>query len=186
MTRETANAAKQLSSIAALMLVGYLCQGKFRLGSDLLNRTLFCGLCALPFFAIRPLLQLRRASKIIGMLLLLPLLLFSSISLFVRLVFGNTEHVETLQTFQVDANTIELQRYENGGAVGTHGINLEQRRTIVPGFYLVKSVAFFDNAREGVISMEQPYVFRVHATGNYDSNDHKVDKICRLKPWVYF
>ena len=70
-------------------------------------------------------------------------------------------------------STIELrQRYENGGAVGIHGLNLEQRRLIVPGLYMVRSVDFFDSAHEGTLSEEGPYKVRVIAQkGNYDSNN---------------
>jgi hypothetical protein len=83
-------------------------------------------------------------------------------------------------------STIELQDYENGGAVGVHGFNLEQRRLIVPGLFLVRSVGFFDDAREGTLTVEGPYKVRVHAKGNYYTDDYEVDRVYSLKPWIYF
>jgi hypothetical protein len=65
-------------------------------------------------------------------------------------------------------------------------LNLEQRRVIVPGLYMVKSVDFFDSATEGTLSVEGPYTLRVHARGSYSDNNYVVDRICHLKPWVYF
>jgi hypothetical protein len=65
-------------------------------------------------------------------------------------------------------------------------LNLEQRRLIVPGLYMVRSVDFFDSAREGTLSVQGLYRVKVHAKGNYYSNDYEVDKVYYLKPWVYF
>src|SRR6202008_3428505 len=110
--------------------------------------------------------------RVWGWILLAPLLLFSSFLLLGTVIFGGTERTATLQTFQLGSSTIELQRYENGGAVGVHGLNLEQRRLIIPGLYMVKSVDFFDSAKEGKLSVEGPYTVRVHARGNYYSNDY--------------
>ena len=185
MTDEFANTRKQLSVVAALLLVGYLCHDKLRFSSALLHLASFCVYHTLPFFAVRPVLHLHQRPKIVGLTLLSPILLVSSLLLLGRLV-GFTERARTLQTVQIDGNTIELQRYENGGALGIHGINVEQRRSIVPGLYLVRSIAFFDDAKEAVFSMELPYVLKVHAVGSYSSNDYQVDKTCLLKPWVYF
>jgi hypothetical protein len=91
-----------------------------------------------------------------------------------------------VQTFQEESSTIELQRYENGGAIGVHGLNLEQRRLIVPGLYMVKTIDFFDEANDATLSVEGLYTVSVHAKGSYDSNDYQVDKTYHLKPWVYF
>jgi len=70
--------------------------------------------------------------------------------------------------------------------VGVRGIELEQRRLIVPGLYLIRSVAFFDYAREGTLSVEGPDKVRVHARGNHDSSDYEISRVYTLKPWVYF
>jgi hypothetical protein len=184
--KEIAKNARQLSALAGLLVVGYFCNDKLRFAVDFLNSIFECALCAIPFLAIRPVRRLHQWPKVLGLIVLAPLLLYSSFHFLGRVVFGRTEHTQTLQAVQQGGSTIELQDYENGGSVGVHGLNLEQRRLIVPGLYLVKSVDFFDSAREGTLSVEGPYTVRVHAKGNYQSNDYQVDKTYRLKPWVYF
>jgi len=189
-TKAVGRSIQQLLVIAALMVIGYTCTRTLRFTVDVLNLIFHCVVYTIPFLAIRPVLRLHRRPRIWGLILLSPLLLLSSLYLLGTVVFegllGATEHREPLQTFQQGSSTIQLQDYEYGGSVGVHGLNLEQRRLIVPGLYLVRSVDFFDDAREGTLSVEGPYRVRVHAKGNYDSNDYQVDKVYDLKSWVYF
>lgn len=185
-TKEIAHSVRQLLVIAVLLVIGYCCHRMFQFTVDSLNFIFACVFYAIPLLAIRPVLRLHQRPRIWGLILLTPLLLFSLFLLLGRLVFGGTERTQTLQSFQQGSSTIQLQRYEDGGALGVHGLNLEQRRLIVPGLYIAKSVDFFDSAREGILSVEGPYTVRVHAKGSYDSNDYEVDKIYHLKPWVYF
>ena len=123
-------------------------------------------------------------------MLFVPVLFLSSFLLLFTLIFdgihGRSERTEPLQTFQMGSSTIQLQRYENGGAVGVRGLNLEQRRLIFPGLYVVRSVDFFDSERQGDLALEGPYRVRVYAEPNHDGNDYEVDKVYSLKPWVYF
>jgi hypothetical protein len=183
---ETAKAVRQLSVIAALLVIGYCCNRTLCLTLSIFNTIFACAYYAVPFLAIRPVLRLHQRPRVLGLVLLAPLLLFSAFLLLRRVVIAVSERTQTLQTFQQGSSTIQLQRYENGGAVGVHGLNLEQRRLIVPGLYIVKSVDFFDSARKGTLSVEGLLTVRVHAVGNYYSNDYQVDKIYHLKPWVYF
>jgi hypothetical protein len=186
MTKETANAIQQLSAIAALLLLGYFCRGTLRFTADSLNLIFFCVFCVIPFLAIRPVLHLQRGPRVWAWIILTPLLLGSSFLLLSRIVLGNEERTVELRTFELGSSTIQLQKYEYGGAVGVHGLNLEQRRSIVPGLYLYKCVDFFNSAQEGTLSKEGPYTVRVHAVGSYYSYDHQVDEIYQLKPWIYF
>jgi hypothetical protein len=91
-----------------------------------------------------------------------------------------------LQSFQLGSSTVELQRYDNGGAIGLHGLNLEQRRVIVPGLFLVRTVDFIESAYDGFLSEEGPYKVRLRAKGSYYDKDSGFDKVYSLKPWVYF
>jgi len=170
------------------MGIGYACTETLRFEVRALNFILICAFYAIPFLAIRPVLRLHQRPRRWGLILLTPLLLLSSFSLLFKLVgpFGRTERTQPLQTFQQGSSTIQLQRYEYGGAIGVHGLNLEQRRVIVPGLYMVRSIDFFDSAREGTLSVEGPYRVRVQAKGNYSSNDHEIDRTYSLKPWIYF
>lgn len=189
-SRETVTAVKRLSVMAVLLVIGYRCHGMLRFSAHVLNSIFSYALYALPLLAIRPMLQLPLRPRRWGLALLTPLLLLSSIlslgKFFFEGMLGVTEHTETLQAVQQGSSTIELQRYENGGAVGVHGLNLEQHRLIFPSLYLVKSVDFFDSARDGTLSVEGPYTVRVHARGSYGSNNAQFDRLYHLKPWVYF
>jgi len=189
-TKEAGKSLRQLLVIAALMVIGYTCIRTLRFTVDILNFIFVCAFYVIPFLAIRPVLRLHQRPRIWGLVLLTPLLLLSSFLLLGTVVFdrllGETERTQPLQTFQQGSSTIQLQRYEYGGAVGVHGLNLEQRRLIVPGLYMVRSVDFFDSAREGTLSVQGLYRVKVHAKGNYYSNDYEVDKVYYLKPWVYF
>lgn len=170
------------------MAVGYVGTHALRFTLDVLNVVLACAVYATPLLAIRPVLRLRRGLRALGLILLSPVLLLSSLHLLYSLLVGvgRTERREPVQTFQQGSSTIELQRYENGGAIGVHGLNLEQRRLIVRGLYLVRSVDFFEEAKKGNLYVESLYVVRVHVVGNYYINDYQVDRAYRLKPWVYF
>jgi len=172
------------------MGIGYTCTRTLSFEVGAFNFIFLCAFYLVPFLAIRPVLRLRQRPKIWGLILLTPLLLLCSFLFLGKSVFegllGETERTQPLQTFQQGSSTIQLQRYEYGGSVGVHGLNLEQRRLIVPGLYMVKSVDFFDSAREGTLFVEGPYRVRVHAKGNYYSNNPEVDKVYSLKPWVCF
>jgi len=49
-----------------------------------------------------------------------------------------------------------------GGAVGPHGVVLEQRKAIVPGLYLVKQLDYFEDANEGSLSVDEAGRIRLH------------------------
>jgi hypothetical protein len=187
---ETGRPLRQLLVVAAIIVFGYACIQTLRFTVGSLNSIFVCVWLLVPFLAIRPVFRLRRWPRICGLVLLTPLLLLSSLLLVGKVVFdgflGFSERAQALQTFQLGSSTIQLQDYENGGAVGVHGLNLEQRRLIVPGLFVVRSVDFFDDAREGTLFVEGPYRVRVHARGNYYNNDYEVDRDYTLKPWVYF
>jgi len=187
---QTRRSVRQLLLTALFIGIEYACIRTLSFTVGFLNFVFVCVFFATPLFAIRPVLRLQRKPKIWGLVLLSPVLLLSSFLLLGKLVFdgilGGRERIEVLQTFQEGRSTIQLQKYENGGAVGIHGLNLEQRRLIVPGLYLVRSIDFFDSAHEGTLSEEGSYKVRVIAKGSYDSSDHQVDRVYSLRPWVYF
>jgi hypothetical protein len=189
-TEEMGRSVRQLLFSAALMGIGYTCIHALSFTNRAFHLIFACAVYVIPFLAIRPVLRLHGRPRTWGLILLTPLLVLSSFLLLGTVVFdgllGGSERTKPLQTFQQGSSTIQLQRYENGGAVGVRGLNLEQRRLIVPGLYVVRSVDFFDYAKEGTLSVEAPYRVRVHAKGNYYSNDYQVDKVYFLKPWVYF
>lgn len=186
-SRQTRNSVGQLLVIAALLVIGHTCVSALRFSAGTLNFICVCAFYAIPLLAIRPVLRLPHRPKVIGLILLIPLLSLSSCSLLFTVAFRgpgtSLERTKPLQAFQEGNCTVRLFRYENGGALGVHGIVLEQSRLIVPGLYLVRSVAFFDSAYEGTLSVEGPGKVRVHVRGSYD---RQIDRAYTLKPWVYF
>lgn len=188
-TNHTRRSIIQLLLIATLMGIGYTCRHILRFSSEWLNFIFVCVSYTIPFFTIRPVLRLRKNAKVWGLILLFPLLSLSSCMLVFTVGCDgpgwSLEREDHIQTLQLGSSTIKFERYENGGSIGVHGMYLEQRRYIVPGFYVRRSVDFFDWAREGTITVEGPYTIRVHAIGNY-YNDNAIDRVYALKPWVYF
>ncbi len=187
---QTRRSVLQLLLIAALMGIGYTCIQTLRFTSEWLNFIFVCLFFATPFLAIRPVLRLRKWARVLGLVLLFPLVSLSSLMLLFTVGCDgpgwSLEREDHVQILQLGSSTIKFERYENGGSIGVHGMYLEQRRYIVPGFYVRKSVDFFDWAREGTITVEGPYTVRVHAIGNYYNQDYQTDHIYTLKPWVYF
>jgi hypothetical protein len=187
---ESWKTVRQLLVIAALVFAVYTTARTLRFTFEPLNFIIDCAWVALPCLAIRPVLGLRRPLRVWGIVVLVPLLTLFSFLLVGKVVFdgllGGAERTEPMQTFQLGSSTIQLERYEHGGAVGVHGLNLEQRRLIVSGIYLVRSIDFFSEATEGTLSVDGSFMVRVHAKGNYYSNDYEAERVYTLKPWVYF
>src|SRR6185312_221496 len=188
LTKETSQSVRQLLVLAVIMFLGYFCSGRLRFTIGALNLIFFYAWMLVPFLAIKPALRLHRRPRIVGLIILIPLLCLWSLLLLAAFVLGadgRAEITRPLQAFQVGNSTIELGDYDYGGAVGVHGLNLEQRRLIFPGLYLVKSVDFFENASEATLSVDGPDRVRIHP-GNDLNKDFRYDKVYSLKPWVYF
>lgn len=172
------------------MGIGYTCIRTMSFASAWFNFIFVCAFFATPFLAIWPVLRLNLKPRTWGLMFLIPLLSLSSLMLLSTVACDgpgwSQERTDQAQTFQLGGGTIKLERYENGGSVGVHGFSLEQRRLIVSGLYVVRSVDFFDSAHEGTLTVEGPFRVRVHAKGNYYSNDYEVERVYTLKPWVYF
>jgi hypothetical protein len=71
--------------------------------------------------------------------------------------------------------------------VGPHGVSLEQRRAILPGIYAVRTLDYFEGAREGNISFIAPERVSLYIpVAGYDQNQENVRRVYALKPWLYF
>jgi hypothetical protein len=187
--KDTSKSVRRLLILIAIMLVGYACIEMFRFAFGLANLIFVCAYLIVPFFAIRPVQRLSQPFKALVSLLLAPVLLLSVVNLSVSILdatLPNLNRIEPLQTIQQGRSSVQIGRYEHGGAVGVSGIYLEQRRPVLPGLYLVRSIAAFGYAHEATLSVEGPYRVRVHAIGSYDDAHLAVDRVYSLKPWVYF
>jgi hypothetical protein len=75
----------------------------------------------------------------------------------------------------------------SGGAIGPHGVSLQQRRKIVPGLYAVRFVDWFEGASEGTISFEGPNRVSLYIpVAGYHQDQEEVRRVYVLKPWLYF
>ena len=93
-----------------------------------------------------------------------------------------------LSTLQHGEYSVHLAWKETaGGAVGPHGVSLEQRRSIFPGIYLVKSLDYFEGASKGTLSWAgADRVALFIPTAGYDQNQKNIEREYSLKPWLYF
>jgi len=141
---------------------------------------------AIPLLAIRPMLRFPHRPKMVGLIRLLLCSRSPPCSLLFTVGCNEPgkliERAKPLQDFQLGNCPIRLFRYEEDGALRVRAIVLERRRLIVRGLYMVRSVAFFDSAKEGTSLCER--------TGQSEGsceciNDYEIVEVYTLKPWVY-
>jgi len=184
--------AGQLIAIAALMSVGYLCVRTLRFTYGGFNLIFVCAFLLTPFLAIRPVLQLGRWPKLLGTILLTPLLLLSVLLLIFSAACANfgrhPELIRDLSTVRQGRYSIHLISDATGGALGPHGLWVEQRIVVAPGLYFIKDLAFLDRALEGSLSAEASGKVRVHVSKGmpFSRWEHGGDVVYSLKPYVYF
>jgi len=185
------NPVWQLLVLAALMTVGYICIRTLRFTHDGINVGFVCTFFLTPFLAIRAVLRMRRWPKVLTTILLVPVLAVSLISLLITMtcvVPAAIEHREMsreLSTIWQGRYSVHLVWEETaGGAIGPHGVALQQRKFILPGLYMAKNVDYFEGADEGSISAEGENKVRLQMPKR--DWQQEVDKVYSLKPWVYF
>lgn len=188
---DTRVAVRQLLLIAALMSLGYLCIRILRFTSDLLNLVFVCVFLLIPFLGIRPVLRLHHWTKWITIVLLFPLMAFSLLSLVfmvscdIPVTVQHRELSRELASVRQGHYSVHLLWQETaGGALGPHGVGLEQRMSIAPGLYVVRQVDYFEGVSEGRLSSEGPNQVRLRIPGSYGRRE--VDKVYTLKQRVYF
>jgi hypothetical protein len=190
----SSNPVRCLIVLAALAVLMYLCTRTFRFTHDGLNIAFGCVFLLLPFSAIKPALRLPRWGKITTLALLAPVLTFSLLGLSAMVacdIPDAVRHVQLsreLSTLQHGEYSVHLAWKETaGGAVGPHGVSLEQRRSILPGIYLVKSLDYFEGASKGTLSWAgADRVALFIPTAGYDQNQKNIEREYSLKPWLYF
>ena len=186
------NSVRQLLATAALIALGYVCIRTLRFTNGGLNLVFACVFFLTPFLAIRPLRRLRSWPKVLGTIVLTPFLALSLLLLLMEAtceapaVIQGRELSWELSVAQQEHSSIHLLRETTaGGAVGRHGLGLEQRMFILPGIYTVKYVDYFEGAYQGSMSVEATNRVRLHIDARENWNP-EIDKVYVLKPWVYF
>jgi len=188
---ERRNPTRQLVVLAALIPLGYLCIRTVRFTNDLLNLAFLCAFFLIPFLAVGPVRRLRRWSKVFSTIALVPLLAFSSLGLLamatcdVPAAVGHRELSRELSTVRLGLYSVHLLWQETaGGAVGPHGVGLEQRMFIVPGLYLVKHLDYFEGAYEGSLTVEGVDKIRLYIPKT--TFHQEINRVYLLKRRVYF
>jgi hypothetical protein len=185
---------RRLVFLAALTIAMYSCMRTLRFTHDGLNIAFECLFNLLPLFAIKPALRLRRWPKILALTLLTPLLAISVLGLFGMVaceIPGAVNHRQLsreLCRIQQGPYTVHLVWEEtSGGAVGPHGVSLEQRRSILPGVYAVKYLDYFEGASEGSLSFVGPDKVALYIPiAGYDQDRKNIQRVYSLRPRLYF
>jgi len=185
---------RHLVFLAAVMIAMYLCMRTLRFTHHGLNVAFASLFLSVPLFGIRPALRLRRWPKILALVLLTPLLAISIPRLLMMATndipdaIGHVQLSRELGSLQQGQYSVHLAWEETaGGAVGPHGVSLEQRRSILPGLYIVKSVDYFEGASEGSLSWVGPNTVSLYIPlAGYDQDQKDLRRVYSLKPWLYF
>ena len=188
----TGNSVRQLLAVAALMAVGYVCYRTLRFTNGGLNLVFVCAFLLVPLLAIRPVLRLRGWRRVLTTILLTPFLALSLLLLLMTAAFNVPAFIEhrelsrELSSVQQGHYSIHLLWQETaGGALGPHGIGLEQRIFIFRSLYTVKYLDYFEGAHQGSLSVEAADKVRLRIARHANWN-REVDRVYALKPWVYF
>jgi hypothetical protein len=189
-------AVGQLLAVAALMAVSYLCTSTLGFTNARLDLAFQRTYILWPFLAIRPALRLRGRPKVMTWILLAPLLAFSCFGLLITVISdipaieGKRQLSRELSAVLQGSYSVHLLWQETrGGAVGPHGVSLEQRMFILHGFYVVKYLDYFEGAKDGSLSAEGTTKVRLHIPDSgygYHERPQEVDRVYSLKPRVYF
>lgn len=181
----------QIVAICTLIVVGYLCTRCLRFTHAGLNLLFASALFLLPFLALWPVMRLHRWPKVVTTILLSPLLLVSlsclifTVACEVPALIHHREFSRELSIVRQEKYSIHLLWEETaGGAVGPHGLVLEQRRFIVPGLYVVKQLDYFEGAYEGSLSLEGTDRVSLHVPKR--DGQPEIDKVYLLKRNVFF
>jgi hypothetical protein len=186
------NPAHQLIGLAVLLVVMYLCMRTLRFTNDWLNLGFFGLFLLVPLLAIAiVILRLPGRAKVWTSVFLSPFVAISLLGL-LSLVTFDIPAVVAHRQLSRELSTVQQARYSvhlawqetAGGALGPHGVLLEQRRTIVPGLYAVKTLGYFEGASEGRISAVGPDRIELHIPNGLMHRE--VDRVYSLKPWLYF
>lgn len=186
------NAVHQLVGLAVLLVAMYACMRVLRSTNEWFNLA-FVGLFLLvPLLAITvAILRLRGKSKVWAAVLLAPMVAISLLRLPFLLILDVPSVVEhrqlsrELSTVQQGRYSVHLIREETaGGALGPHGVGLEQRMPFFAGLYAVKFLDYFEGASGGSISAAGPDRIELHIPNT--TMHREVDRVYSLKPWLYF
>jgi hypothetical protein len=174
-------------------IAGLACARCLRFTQPLLNDLFGAAVLSLPFLALRPLSQLPRIPKIIGRIVLAPVVLFS---LLFALFFvacgdwkpGRKNCLQEIGSVQQNGYSVHLLSDGCGGALAGFMLLVEQRMPLLPGLYLVRSVDVFVGAYEGHLTTAGANEIRIQIPKGVPGTgwQREIEYVYKLKPHVYF
>ena len=183
---------RKLTCVIALYAVGYLCCRIFAFDQPILNYCSSLLVVVLPFLAIGPLLKLSKWTKRAGLVLLSPILFMELVFMLFFFACGSPElhHyrpgscIQEEQRLERNGYTVHLLSDCGGGATVRNSEWIEQRRRLMPGLSLVKTIASFYGAANGDLAFGDGNTLR-YLRSEVDDNG-KQDYTYQLKPHLYF
>lgn len=184
---------RRIFLLSALFILGYICTRIFEFSQPLLNYLFVLLVMSLPFFAIYPIRRLSKLAKIAGYVIVSPLLLIEIFLLLGFVACGSPEvhHyradscVQEEQHLEQDGYSVHLLHDCGGGATVDNSQWIEQRKEVVPGLFLVKTVDEFYGAARAEMSFtgeNQLFLRRYQGETPEGIEDH----VYPLKSHVYF
>lgn len=194
-TKPQSHAIHHLLRLGVLFVLGFGCMRVFRFTIPVLNYVFAVGVLCIPFLALRPLSQLAKIPKVIGFIFLSPLAFLSLFMIFAIIVSVacdlnplNKGCLQELGRIERDGYSVHLILDECGGAIGSRMLTVEQRRPVLPGLYLFRSVDLFEDAYEGTMTAISANQIQIHipkgVKGSYWTRE--VDRTYTLNRYVYF
>ncbi|MGA2888900.1 MAG: hypothetical protein ABSE51_12685 [Terracidiphilus sp.] len=181
----------QFIGLGLSMAVMYGFTFLLRFSNDGFNIAYCCLFFLLPFLAFGVALRLRPRAKLVAAVLLVPVLGISLLALSAIAIFdipaavGHRQLSRELGIISQGRYSVHLAWEETaGGALGPHGVRLEQRKTILPGLYAFRTLDYFEKSSEGSLSAAGLDGVELHIP--HSSGQSEIDRIYSLKPWLYF
>jgi hypothetical protein len=187
---------RTLISLSVAFAAGQLCLRNLRFTQTIPNYVFFTIVLLLPFFAIRPVLQLRRLAKVLGFFVLSPILFLSLLMMFLSVACGapelagnnNSGCMKELGHVNQGAYSVHMVRDGCGGAMVSFLVFVEQRVPLLPGIYRFRIIDSFDRAYEGTLTSVGPDAVRVQIPQGVSGSgwNKEVDRVYQLNRNAFF
>jgi hypothetical protein len=186
---------RDLIVLGLAFVVGIFLLRHLRFSNASLNYIFGWALLCIPFIALRPISKLPRIPKVIGLVLVSPLLLLCLFMAMMSVACDFDLHPyskgscrQALESVEQDGCSVYLIRDGCGGALASWSLFVEQRRQLFPWIYVFRSVDFFDQAYEGSVTSAGANKIRVQIPKGTNGSgwNQEIDRTYTLKRHLYF
>jgi hypothetical protein len=96
--------------------------------------------------------------------------------------------LQELDRIEKGGYSVHLIRDGCGGASQSFMLDIEQRRRLLPGLYMFRSIDGFDSAYEGMMTAVGDNQIHIHISKGVEGSgwNRDVDRTYTLKPHLYF